>query len=342
MSARPVLRAGGLSLRWHPRAVLVSLALAIVLAMLGLALLSTGSLELAWPEIVAALGGTGDDSAARVVWNLRLPRIVTGLAVGACLGAAGAVFQSISRNPLGSPDVIGFMSGAATGAVVQIVCFDGGPIATAFAAVAGGLVTAGLVYGLSRSHLQGAGYRLILVGIGIGAVLEAVTSLLLTRSSLDVAISAQIWLTGTLNARQWVHAWPALAALLLLLPVVLWYARRLSLMESGDELAGQLGVDTARVRLVLLVAATGLTAVAVASTGPIAFVALAAPQLARRVTGATEVPVLGSALFGAALLLAADLAAQRLPLGLAVPVGLMTGVIGGVYLIWLLVRSVKA
>jgi len=331
-----------LAVRWRPRAVVVGSVLALVLVGLGVLAMTKGSSALTPGEVVTALLGDGDRKATKIVLGIRLPRVVTGVLVGAALGVAGAVFQSLSRNVLGSPDVIGFTTGAATGAVVQIVVLEGGPLAIALSAVVSGLACAVVVYLLALRGSRSGGYRLILVGIGVGAILSAVNGLLLTRGGLDQAVEAQVWLAGSLAGRTWTHAAPLALAVALLLPPVVWLGRRLAYLELGDDAATQLGVRVERTRLALMVLGVGLTGVAIAAAGPISFVALAAPQLARRLTRAPAPPVVGSALMGAALLVAADLLSQHLPLGLAMPVGLMTGLLGGIYLAWLLTRTKKA
>ncbi|AGT10391.1 FecCD family ABC transporter permease [Paracoccus aminophilus] len=352
MSAAPlrVLRLGPLSLLWRPRAVLVGLALCGAVLVLALLLLGTGTLKLSPPEVIAALTGHSEDATARrMVQRIRLPRLLTGALVGMALGMAGAVFQSISRNPLGSPDLIGFTTGAATGAIVQIILFNAGPFETALAAALSGIVVAALVLALSRRGRgrgrgggrgdSGGSYLLVLVGIGIGAILSGVNSVLLVMGDLDQAAVAQQWLSGSLNTRSWAHVWPLALGLGLIAPVVIWHARRLSALEMGDDMARQLGIPAERLRMTMVLAAVGLTSLATAAAGPIAFIALAAPQLARRLTRAPEVPVILAALMGAALLMAADLLSQRLPLRLNLPIGLMTGFLGGLYLIFTLMRG---
>ena len=205
--------------------------------------------------------------------------------IGVALGAAGAIFQSITRNPLGSPDIVGFVQGASAGAVLEIVVFGGGTFAIAAGAIVGGIGTAVIVYLLAMRG-GAPGYRLILVGIGIGAMLVAVTDYLLTRSTLEEAQAANVWITGSLNGRGWEHVRPIAAALVVLAPVVALLARELRMLELGDEAARALGVGVARSRLALVFVAVALTAVATASAGPIVFVALAAPQIARRLTRA--------------------------------------------------------
>ncbi len=317
-------------------------ALALAAALFALLVVSVGTGEISIPpdEVVATLFGGGDRATSFVIETLRLPRALTGALIGIALGASGAIFQSITRNPLGSPDIVGFIQGAAAFAVLQIVVFGGGTFATAASAVVGGVGTAALVYALAaRGGVSG--YRLVLIGIGVSFMLIAVTDYLLTRSTLEQAQSAQIWLTGSLNGRGWEHVRPIAVALAVLLPVTALLIRPLRMLELGDDTARALGVAVERSRLALVFIAVGLCAVATASAGPIVFVALAAPQIARRLTHATGPGVACAALMGGVLLLGADVASQRLFGDLQLPVGVMTGVCGGVYLTWLLTREWK-
>lgn len=333
-----LLRLGRASLLWRPRSAAVCAGLLLAVLLLALLLLGTGTLRLSPIQVIEGLAGLSPETTAtRVLHDIRLPRLLTAGLVGAALGLAGAVFQSLSRNPLGSPDVIGFTTGAATGAILQIILFNAGAFQVATAAVGSGLMTALMVLALARGGREG--YRLILTGIGIGAVLAGVNSMLLVMGNLDRAMSAQIWLAGSLNARSWSHVWPAAAGLTLFLPVLAANARHLAVLEMGEDMAAQLGVSIARSRTVLVFAAVGLTAVATASAGPIAFIALAGPQIARRLTREPGVPLLSGALTGAVLVLAADLLSQRAPLGLLLPIGSMTGMCGGLYLVWVLARD---
>lgn len=340
MSAFSTFRFGSFSLRWRPRTALVCAVLVGIAFAFAVVLLGTGTLAFAPAEVVAALFGRGDNPMAeRVIWGLRLPRVVTAACVGAALGMAGAIFQSISRNALGSPDIIGFTTGAATGAIVQIILFGADPFAVALAAVLSGMATAALVFLLALKGRVTGGYRLVLVGIGVGATLTGVNTMLLVGSDLDRSVSAQLWLAGSLAARSWSHAIPAGLGLILIAPVALLNARRLALLEMGDDAASQLGVPVERTRLAMVMTAVGLTAMATAAAGPIAFIALAGPQLARRLCRSPEVPLLPGAAMGAVLLLAADLISQRVPSGFNLPIGLTTGLLGGVYLLWRLARD---
>ncbi|WP_285641850.1 iron chelate uptake ABC transporter family permease subunit [Pseudomonas sp. NBRC 100443] len=339
MSTLRVLRLGGFSLRYRPRSLVVCVALALLCLALGTLLLGTGSLSIGPGEVLASLLGQGEGTAQRIILRVRLPRVLTAALVGAALGMAGAIFQSLSRNALGSPDIIGFTTGAASGAIVQIILFDAGPLAVALAAVAAGLCTALLVFLLAMQGRSSGGYRLVLVGIGVGASLSGLNQVLLVTGNLDRAMFAQLWLAGSLNTRTWAHVLPAASGLLAILPIALYHARYLDLLEMGDDSATQLGVGVERTRLSMMLAAVGLTAIATAAAGPIAFIALAGPQLARRLTGAAAVPLLSGALMGAALLLAADWLSQGLASRANLPIGLVTGLLGGFYLLCLIARS---
>lgn len=335
-----VLRVGTLSFRWRTRTLVFCGAILLVGLLLAILLLGTGTLSFSPGEVLGSLTGTGGNATAdRVIFRIRLPRLLTALFVGGALGMAGSIFQSISRNALGSPDVIGFTTGAATGAIVQIMLFDAGPLETSVAAVLSGVGTAILVFLLAMKGRTTGGYRLVLTGIGVGAILSGVNTVLLVMGDLDQAASAQLWLAGSLNTRTWSHVVPAAIGFFAILPVAVLHARRLTLLEMGDDAARQLGIGAERTRLVMVLAAVGLTAIATAAAGPIAFIALAGPQLARRLTRSPDVPVVSGALMGMVLLLAADLISQRFPLNLSLPIGSTTGLLGGAYLLWLLTRS---
>ncbi len=336
------LRLGSLSLRWHSRAALVCGVLLCACLVLTVLLLGTGTLRFSAAEVAASLFGIGDNATAdRIIMRIRLPRLLTAFFVGAALGMAGSIFQSISRNALGSPDIIGFTTGAATGAIVQIILFDAGPLHTSLAAVASGIATAVLVFLLSMKGRVTGGYRLVLVGIGVGAILSGINTVLLVMGHLDQALSAQLWLAGSLNTRTWSHVLPAALGFIAIVPVAIYHAQRINLLEMGDDAARQLGVPAERTRLIMVMAAVSLTAIATAAAGPIAFIALAGPQLARRLTRSSGVPLVSGALMGAMLLLAADLASQRLPLNVGLHIGQTTSLLGGAYLLWLLTVSKK-
>lgn len=301
--------------------------------------LAVGDFPVPLAEVVRTLSGGGAAETAFVVTELRLPRALTGMLVGAAFGLSGAILQSVARNPLASPDILGITAGAAAAAVAVIV-LGGGPSALGVpvAALGGGLLTALAVYVLAWRRGV-TGYRLVLVGIGVGAALTSVTQFLLVRAELTDAARATVWLTGSLNGRGWDHVVPVGLAVALLLPVTLALSRRLALLQYGDDTASGLGVAVERSRVALVLAAVGLAAVATASAGPVGFVALVSPQIARRLTRTPGIPPVCSALTGAALVLASDLLARRLLAPTELPVGIVTAGVGAPYLLWLLART---
>ncbi|MET9056008.1 iron chelate uptake ABC transporter family permease subunit [Streptomyces bacillaris] len=358
-TARPVrLWAGRVSFRMHRRTGAVVVGALLLAGVFLLVSLCVGAYPVPVSEVARALFyGTGDRLAVHFVNQERLPQALLAILVGCALGISGAIFQSVSRNALASPDVIGFNSGAATGAILVIVTFGGAAASVAAGAIAGGLVTALVVSVLaSRGGLHGI--RLVLIGLGVTAMLGSVNSYLLTRSSLNDAQNAHIWLVGTLNGRGWSSVQTMAVALVVLLPLVLLFGRRLRMMELGDDLATGLGVRVNRSRLALTVLGIGLCGVAVASAGPIPFIALAAPQIAVMISRSPGVSLLSAGAVGAGLLSAAHLASGQFFTALVwaderigwiqvveesqrnnlLPVGVTTAVLGGVYLAWVLFK----
>ncbi|WP_371658998.1 FecCD family ABC transporter permease [Streptomyces sp. NBC_00280] len=338
---RVVRTSGGLSLRLDVRALVVVVALLLTVLTASVVLIGTGDFPIPAGDVLKTLLGDGNAGQEFIVNELRLPRVLVGLLVGASLGLGGALFQSISRNPLGSPDVLGLSQGSTAGALIMIVLFSGSAAAVTVGALVGGLVTGLAIYLLAWK--QGVhGYRLVLVGIGVSAVVTAVNGYLITKADLVDAARAVVWMTGSLNGRDWDQVWPLLWLCAVLVPVVLVNARGLRMTEMGDDVSYALGVRVERVRLVLMLAAVLLTAAATAAAGPVGFVALTAPQLARRLTRSPGPNLVPSMCMGATLLIVADWASQRLFGADQLPVGVVTGVLGGVYLLWLLVTERKA
>ncbi|MGV9405246.1 FecCD family ABC transporter permease [Streptomyces sp. NPDC003667] len=339
--SRAVRVPGGLSLRLDVRSLVVVALLLLAACAAGVALIGTGDARIPAADVLRTLAGDGTPYQDFIVNELRLPRVLVGLLVGASLGLGGALFQAVSRNPLGSPDVLGLSQGSTAGALVVIVLMSGSAAQVTAGALIGGLVTGFAIYLLAWK--QGVhGYRLVLVGIGVSAVVTAVNGYLLTKADLVDATRAVVWMTGSLNGRDWEQVWPLLWLCAVLVPVALAGARGLRMMEMGDDVANALGVRVQRVRLVLMVSAVLLTAAATAAAGPVSFVALTAPQLARRLTRSPGPNLLPSLCMGAALLVTADWAAQRAFGADQLPVGVVTGVLGGCYLLWLLVAERRA
>jgi iron complex transport system permease protein len=332
---------GGFSARLDIRALTVVLLLLLAAFAASVVLIGTGDFPISAGDVVKTLVGNGDPGQEFIVNELRLPRVLVALLVGASLGLGGALFQAVSRNPLGSPDILGLGQGATAGALTMIVLFSGSASQVTLGALVGGLVTGLAIYLLAWK--QGVhGYRLVLVGIGMSAILTAVNGYLLTVSDIVDAARSVVWMTGSLSGRDWAQVWPLLALCAVLVPLVLVNARGLRMMEMGDDVSNALGVRVERVRALLMISAVLLTAAATAAAGPVSFVALTAPQLARRLTRSPGPNLLPSLCMGAALLVVADWASQRVFGADQMPVGVVTGVVGGVYLLWLLVTERRA
>ncbi|HWJ63976.1 MAG TPA: iron chelate uptake ABC transporter family permease subunit [Acidimicrobiales bacterium] len=335
------VRLWGISWRTSVRAVGVSLVLAAVVVV-GMAWsVSVGDFPIPIGDVVkeiSGIGGTTDSDF--IIHTLRLPRVLTGILVGFAFGVSGQIFQRMVRNPLASPDILGLSSGAALGAVFSIVILESGTISATGAALIGSVCTVIAIYLLAIK--QGiSSYRLVLVGIGITALLDAGVEYLLTRAELNDAHRATVWLTGSLNGRGWEFVRPLTLALAILVPVAMACTRNLRVLELGDDTASALGVSLRRSKLGLTLSGAGLAAAATAAAGPVGFVALVAPQIARRLVGERAVGIVPAGLVGAAVMVFADLIARRVFSPTELPVGVITAVVGAPYLLWLLARANK-
>lgn len=294
-------------------------------------------------------GGEKIPGASFIVMEHKLPRAVVGTMIGIAFGLAGALFQTMLRNPLASPDIIGISYGASAAAVTAIVIFGASGAVVSGAALGGALGVAAIIYAISRggtgagggSRGNAAGNRLILAGVGIAAALHAVVNFLMTRADIRTAADALIWLNGSLNSATWDRAGVLAVSLLILVPAVIALAGPLRILELGDDAAAGLGIRVNAARLALVLTAVGLAAVATAAAGPVAFVAFLAGPIARRVVRKPSLPA--SALTGALIVLLAEFFASNIaPVildGTVLPVGVITGALGAPFLLWLLVTS---
>ncbi|MBM6621712.1 iron chelate uptake ABC transporter family permease subunit [Micrococcaceae bacterium RIT802] len=328
----------GGSIRIPRRPLAVGAALAAAVLLLALVALGLGDYPLNLGQVISAMA-SDQGFASKIVLEWRLPRVVAAVAFGAALGVSGALFQTLTRNPLGSPDIIGFSTGAYTGAIISITVIGSNLVAETAGALVGGLATALVVYLLAwRGGVQG--FRLIIVGIAVTALLNGVNTYLLLRAQTEVAMAASIWGAGSLSLVGWSETAFALVPLAVLGVATFAVVRPLRQLELGDDAAHAHGVAAEQARLAILVVGVGLIATVTAITGPIAFVALAAPQVARRLVRGAGIPLGAAALTGALLLLAADMVAQHL-VSASVPVGVVTVVLGGIYLVALLVHEAR-
>ncbi|WP_406050162.1 FecCD family ABC transporter permease [Kribbella sp. NBC_00889] len=320
------------------RSLLVIVVLAAIAFVTFCVSLSLGDFKIPVIDVVKTLFGGGDKATEFIVNSLRLPRALTGLMVGAALGMSGAIFQSIARNPLASPDIIGVTYGASAFAVFAIVTLGLTGVAVSAFAIVGALLTAFIMYVLAWRHGVSS-YRLILIGIGIGAIATSLTSYLLTKARVEIAQQALIWLTGSLNGRDWSNVRSMAITLAVLAPLTVFMVHRLRILQLGDETAYGLGLRVESSRLGLIVIAVLLAALATAAAGPIGFVAFVAPPIARRLTRSPGPAMIASALLGALVVALSDLIAQHAFGDTQLPVGVVTGVVGAPYLMFLLARS---
>jgi iron complex transport system permease protein len=341
-SGRLATRAPRLRPRFRPRrSVVLATATGSLLLLLAAAVaLSVGDRSTPPGDLWSALAGSGSENTVYAVREVRLPRVVLAVLVGAAFGIAGGLSQGVLRNPLASPDVLGVSAGAST-AVVAVIAVGslGGPVGVVpvpVAALAGGLLAAAAIAVLS---LDGGlrGRRLLLVGIAMSTALTGLTQYLLTRIDVYDAQRSAVWLTGSLNARDWDDALPVGVGLAVLLPLTLVLAHANRALIFDDDVAAGWGVRTGRTRVALLVVAVALAALATSAAGPVAFVALVSGQVARRLGRVPDIPPLLAGVVGALVVLVADTVA-RTALSFQLPVGVLTALVGAPYLLHLLQR----
>ncbi|MDQ1128141.1 iron chelate uptake ABC transporter family permease subunit [Microbacterium sp. SORGH_AS_0888] len=336
---RSLLRVGPVSVSVRSRSIVVGAVSAACIVVFALGALALGTYALSPAEVVSALLGGGSPLDRTVVYEWRLPRALAAIVLGGYLGVAGALFQTVTRNPLASPDVLGLSNGAFTGMLLSIVVFRASWPVTTVGAVGGGLLTAVVIWLLARRDGT-QGFRLIVVGIGVAALLASANTWMLLEVELETAMFASAWGAGSLNG---VTAPQVAGAALCGIPLLLIVAAltpRLRQIALGDDLATATGARPALVRTLALLAAVGLVSLATAVIGPVAFIALAAPQVARRIARTPDLSPALSALTGALLLLASDLIAQHLLPG-SLPVGVVTVSVGGAYLVLTLVQEIR-
>ena len=310
----------------------VSLVLSVLVLVVGNTSYSLGT-------IFRVLSGEEIAGASFSIRTLRLPRMLAAVLAGFAFGISGSVFQTLLRNPLASPNIIGITSGSSAAAVFFILVLRlSGTVASA-ASVAAGLIVTALIYILS----QGGGFsggKLILIGIGIQAMLNALISYMLQQAASNDVPSAMRWLSGSLNAVKLSDIVPLGLTMILGVPLILLLGRSLSIMELGEQSALTLGVKTNLTRIIIVIAAVSLLAFATVATGPIAFVSFLAGPIAKRLSGSSIPHTLPAGLVGAILVLAGDLIGQN-AFAIRLPVGVITGIIGAPYLIYLLIRTYK-
>ncbi|OQP01223.1 iron ABC transporter permease [Geobacillus sp. 44C] len=328
------------------KAITISLILLAVNVVIFLVSIGSGEMYISPLEIAKTLFGNGSDMNEVVIYTFRLPRILVALLAGMLLAAAGAILQGMIRNPLASPDVLGITGGAAAAVVAFLTLFsDENHSLTIsihwlpFAAFLGATITALLVYVLSWKNGM-APLRLVLIGVGISALMQACTTLLMITGPIYRASQANVWITGSVYGASWKHVTLLAPWALILLAISFLSVRKMNIQELGDELAIGAGVSLQKQRFFLLLLSTALTGGAVAFAGGIGFVGLMAPHMARRLVGSSFGALLpASALLGAIFVMAADLAGRMLFAPMEIPAGVFTAAVGAPYFVYLLYKS---
>lgn len=317
----------------------VNAVLVIALVLLFGITLMVGQRTYSLGEVLQVIAGQQVQGASYAVGELRLPRAILAAVGGMCFGIAGVTFQTLLRNQLASPDIVGISSGASAFGVVAIVTFGWGQTMTSLAALVGALVTASAIYLLAiRGTFSGT--RLILIGIGMSSMLMSIVTYVLSKAAAWDLASASRWINGSINGASWDRVLPLVIAAAIVIPVLLCAHRSLMMLQLGDDLAAGLGVRTSVARVVLIISAVVLVAAATAACGPVSFVAFMSGPIAWRINRHQTVPMLTAALVGAFIVLGADFVGQHL-VGTRYPVGVITGLLGAPFLLYLLVRTQK-
>ncbi|WP_059104741.1 FecCD family ABC transporter permease [Shouchella shacheensis] len=334
-------RSGTISFLIEKKAFIVVAVMIFVVLFSVVIGLAAGSTWIHPMSIIQHLLGIGSQEHTFVIDTLRLPRMILALLVGAALGIAGLILQEVIRNPLASPDIIGITSGASVAAVAFITFFSG-TISLRWlplAAMAGAGVVSILIYWLSWKKGV-TPIRLVLIGIGVAAAMDALTTMMIVFSPITSASQAYTWLTGSVYGTTWENVYAMLPWLLLFTPVVFLFTRSIQAQKLGDEVAVGLGVRVQGQRFVMVFISVALSGAAVAFAGGIGFVGLMAPHIGRYLVGhsfAVLIPV--SALIGGWMVAMADVVARTAFLPLDLPVGVLVSGIGAPFFLYMLYRK---
>ncbi|WP_068313757.1 FecCD family ABC transporter permease [Polycladidibacter hongkongensis] len=329
-----VLRSAGnmFSFRVRQRSLFVIATLGAIVACFALLFLTVGSYQLGLHGLWKALTLKADIYAQVVVFDVRLPRLLSAICVGALLAMSGAVFQSLFRNPLASPDILGFNAGAASGALASIL-FGGGTTYLVGSAIAGGLAAAALVLWLSWQNGLILN-RMILMGLCVGFALVALSDLLMSKLDIELASEAAKWLIGSLASVSPAQMWLAIGATVVFFPAAWFLQMWLDALQLDDDVATSLGLQLKALRLANVILGVSMAAIGVAVAGPLPFVAFIGGPLAQRLLRTASYSMGASALLGAFIVLVSDFLSRNDYLFLHLPTGVFTAFIGAPYLIW--------
>lgn len=325
-----------LRLKRRRRFLLVTSILAVIALALCSTMLMLGNTIYPVKDVISVLLGEQVKGASFAVGTIRLPRMIAGVFAGFAFGVGGYIFQTMLRNPLANPNVIGITAGSSAAAVFCIIVLQASNTTVSIASVVGGLATVLVIYALSKGSSFSIG-RLILIGIGIQAMLTAVINYLMLIGKTHDIPTAMRWLSGSLNGAKMENLYPLILTVCIFAPILIFFGKKLEMLELGEQAATSLGVDTNKTRLVLVVSSVLIIALATATTGPIAFVAFLSGPIAKKLVGVGFSNIIPAGLVGVILVLAADLIGQ-FAFNTRYPVGVITGILGAPYLIYLLIR----
>lgn len=334
-----VLRIANVSMRVPRRVAAVNLSLLILLGALAGWRLTSGAFPVSPADFVAVILGEADPVMHMIVIENRLARLLNVIGVGLAFGLAGEMIQTLLRNPLASPDIVGFSAGAGCGAVLSVAIFGSASFVIP-GAVLGGALAAFVVVALSWRGGINAG-QLVLIGIGTTMTLGVLNELLLTRLDSNAAADLMNWLIGSFDGHHSATVIKLWIGLAILIPVAFLHQFALARITLGDQVARSLGVDPDHARLITLGLGVLLVALAVAAAGPLPFVAFVAGPIAHGLNRAPRPTLLTAALVGATITLIADGISQVLPGWLVLPAGVFTALIGAPVLLWVLIMQTK-
>ncbi|RUS57184.1 iron ABC transporter [Kurthia sp. 3B1D] len=318
------------------RFILITAVLTLLSLSLACAMMMLGHTIYPVQDIIRVLMGETVPGASFAITEIRLPRTLAGLFAGFAFGVGGYIFQTMLRNPLANPDVIGVTAGSSASAVFCIIVLHASHFTVSIASIVGGLVTVCIIYVLSKKNAFSIG-RLILIGIGIQAMLNAAISYIMLIGKTNDLPTALVWLSGSLNNASMPMILTLLLCIICVMPFILYCSKQLEMLELGEQAATALGVNTNKTRIILIFCAVCMIALATATTGPIAFVAFLAGPIAQRLVGFGFSNIIPAGLIGIILVLGADLIGQ-FAFETRYPVGVITGIVGAPYLIYLLIR----
>lgn len=320
----------------------IRLGVSIVAVSIAVGLLASlvlGAVDISLREVLAVISGDAAETTSRIVLDARLPRALCAVLAGCNLAVAGVLLQSVTRNPLADPGLIGITAGAGMAATIVLAVLPGVAAMLPVAAFAGAMLSAIFVYGVSWRPGGGASpVRMILAGVAVNAILGAVIGLLITAFA-DRIPAVMFWTTGSFNGRGWSHLWLMLPYSVVGMAMAVMLHRSMRVLELGDDAAATMGVRVERTRLIAFAAASLLAGSAASVAGLVGFIGLVVPHLVRLVLGTNRLVLPVSAFAGASVLLWSDLLARTVLAPSELPVGVITGLIGGPYFIYLLYRS---